>query len=76
DQTQTSGDVRRALFEHVAAQRIVRVAQPRSFASDRGNPKGGKPGAPSLGYFSWQDKKSDLPPGNPRQSARYANLHD
>ncbi|MGL4576630.1 MAG: hypothetical protein ACRCV9_17720, partial [Burkholderiaceae bacterium] len=24
-------------------------------------------GAPSFGYFSWQDKKSDLPPGNPRQ---------
>ena len=36
-QMQTSGDVRRALFEHVAAQRIVRVAQPRTFASDRGN---------------------------------------
>ena len=37
DQTQTGGGVRRALFEHVAAQRIVRVAQPRTFASDRGN---------------------------------------
>jgi hypothetical protein len=25
-------------------------------------------GAPSFGYFSWQDKKSDLPPGNPRRN--------
>jgi hypothetical protein len=32
-----------------------------------GNPKGGVVGTPSFGYFSWQDKKSDLPPGNPRQ---------
>jgi len=37
DQTQTGGGVRRALFERVAAQRIVRVAQPRTFASGRGN---------------------------------------
>jgi hypothetical protein len=28
---------------------------------------GGKPGAPSFGYFSWQDKKSNLLPGNPRR---------
>ena len=26
------------MFEHVAAQRIVRVAQPRSFVADRGYP--------------------------------------
>jgi hypothetical protein len=27
---------------------------------------GGKPGAISFDYFSWQDKKSILLPGNPR----------
>jgi len=42
DQARTSGGVGRALFEHVAAQRIVRVAQPRSFVSDRGNPRRGR----------------------------------
>ena len=26
---------------------------------------GGKPGAISFGYFSWQDKKSNWLPGNP-----------
>jgi len=26
----------------------------------------GMSGSPSFGYFSWRDKKSDLPPGNPR----------
>jgi hypothetical protein len=28
---------------------------------------GGKPGATSFGYFSWQDKKSNLLSGNPRR---------
>ena len=28
---------------------------------------GGKPAATSFGYFSWQDKKSNLLPGNPRR---------
>jgi len=28
---------------------------------------GGKPGATSLGYLSWQDKKGNLLPGNPRR---------
>jgi len=52
DQTQTSGGVRRALFEHVAAQRIVRVAQPRSFVTERGNPEGAvNRGRLLFGYF-------------------------
>jgi hypothetical protein len=36
----TSGGVRRGLFEHVAAQQIVRVPQPRLFVKNRGNPAG------------------------------------
>ena len=53
DQARTSGGVGRALFEHVAAQRIVRVAQPRSLVSDRGNPRRGRQtGAAFLGLLS------------------------
>jgi hypothetical protein len=45
---------------HVLCAPLGRVAQPRLFAKCRGNPEGGgKPGATSFGYFSWQDKKSD-----------------
>jgi hypothetical protein len=69
DQPQVSG----GLGEHCSSPAVGRgvcappgrVAQPRLLAADRGNPKGGKPGAISFGHFSWQDKKSDLPPGNP-----------
>ncbi|OHC83210.1 MAG: hypothetical protein A3J87_02780 [Sideroxydans sp. RIFOXYB12_FULL_59_6] len=51
-QARTSGGVRRALFEHVAAQRIVRVAQPRSFVTERGNPEGAvNRGRLLFGYF-------------------------
>jgi hypothetical protein len=60
DPSQTSGGVRRGLFEHVDAQRIVRVPQPRLFVMDRGNPAGAvNRGSPSFGYFSWRSKKSD-----------------
>ena len=52
DQARTSGGVGRALFEHVDAQRIVRVAQPRSLVSDRGNPAGAVSlGRLFFGYF-------------------------
>ena len=51
-----------------------RVAQPRLFATIEGTPpacrqagRRGKPGSPSLGYFSRRDKKSNQPPGCPRQ---------
>jgi hypothetical protein len=51
--SQTSGAVRRGLFEHVAAQQIVRVPQPRLFVKNRGNPAGAvNRGSPSFGYFS------------------------
>jgi len=38
DRSQTSGAVGRALFEHVDAQRIVRVAQPRCLQAIEGTP--------------------------------------
>ena len=53
DFLQTSGALRRGLFEHVAAQQIVRVPQPRLFVKNRGNPAGAvNRGSPSFGYFS------------------------
>jgi hypothetical protein len=37
-------------------------------SSNFGNPEGAaRQGPPSLGYFSWRLKKSDQPPGCPRQ---------
>ena len=52
DQPKTSGEVGRALFVHVDAQRIVRVAQPRSFVTGRGNPAGAEnQGRLFLGYL-------------------------
>ena len=69
DLLQISGGVRRGLFEHVDAKRIVRVPQPRLFAIDRGNPAGAaNRGSPSFGYFSWRSKKSIQLPGCPRRS--------
>jgi len=60
DFSPTSGSLRRGLFEHVAAQQIVRVPQPRLLVKNRGNPAGAvNRGSPSLGYFSWRSKKSD-----------------
>ena len=55
DFSPTSGALRRGLFEHVAAQQIVRVPQPRLFVKNRGNPAGAvNRGSPSFGYFSWR----------------------
>ena len=64
---------RRALSELRGRARFVcparaSCAAPLVCEISREPRRGGKPGAPSFGYFSWQDKKSDLPPGNPRQS--------
>ena len=58
DLLQTSGGVRRGLFEHVDAQRIVRVPQPRLFAIDQGNPAGAvNRGRLFLGYFLFGEAK-------------------
>ena len=68
---------RRALFELRSGARFVCPARASCAAPlvgeiSREPRRGGKPGAPSLGYLSWQDKKGNLPPGNPRQSMRPA----
>jgi len=53
DLLQTSGGVRRGLFEHA-----VRVPQPRLFAMDRGNPAGAvNRGRLFLGYFLFGEAK-------------------
>jgi hypothetical protein len=69
DLSQASGGVGRGLFEHVDAQRIVRVPQPRLFVMDRGTPAGAvNRGSPSLAYLSWRSKKGKQLPGCPRRS--------
>jgi hypothetical protein len=58
DFLQTSGGVRRGLSEHVAAQQIVRVPQPRLFVKNRGNPAGAvNRGCLFLGYFLFGEAK-------------------
>jgi hypothetical protein len=53
DLLSASGALRRGLFEHVAAQQIVRVPQPRLLVINQGNPAGAvNRGSPSFGYFS------------------------
>ena len=63
---------RRALFELRSGARFVCPARASCAAPlvgeiSREPRRGGAPGAPSLGYFSWQDKKGNLLPGNPRR---------
>src|SRR5512147_476642 len=71
-QAETSGGVGEhcsssAVWHGVCAT-LGRVAQPRLFLSERGNPAGAAiVGAPSFGSFSWQDKKRNLLSGNPRR---------
>jgi len=69
DLSATSGGVRRGLFEHVDAQRIVRVPQPPDQSSNAGNLEEVVDwGSPSLGYLSWRSKKGNQLPGCPRRS--------
>jgi hypothetical protein len=74
------GGFRRALSEwrapiSIKAKGIIspRVAQPPTIFRKSGNRallRGDSSGPPSFGYFSWRSKKSDLPPGNPRQDCK------
>ena len=69
EKSQSCGALRRGLSEHVAAQQIVRVPQPRLIAIFGGYPAGaGNLGSPSLAYLSWRSKKGMQLPGCPRRS--------
>ena len=60
---------RRGLFEQ-QTEGLMRVPQPPFQTRSTGNPQpqaeGANVGSPSLGYFSWRDKKSNVPAGHPR----------
>jgi len=66
-----SGGSAAKVFEHrsqktnLKQQKRGEFFDARSAGSGFGYPKGGDVGSLSFGYFSWRDKKSNLPPATP-----------
>jgi len=50
-------------------------AAPARMGPSKGPRSGGAPGAPSLGYLSWQDKKGNLLPATPATSNAHRGTH-